>query len=314
GQESPELPRGVTRRVRLALPPPGFGEVEEEEEEEEEEEGSGPTLLASAEGDQRVALPNGQAQGTLTEGQSPPRLRPHRRRERALQQRTERLPKKNRGRSARCRLQARHWLSWPVTSQRTRSLRFQGTDGKERPAPCQALERFCVHPRGALSAEPPEVTVTRRAGQDDTETLTCRAHGFYPREIDMAWTRDGEVWLQDAFRGVLAPNSDGTFHAWLSVRLDPWDIGHFLCCVEHDALQTPVELTWEEPASILDHLIWPTMGVLVLLPAVVLAVLSLKTLCGAYGPASSECVPLLLGLSKAGQAPLGCIWGPGRIR
>uniref|UniRef100_A0A8D2KQZ5 Ig-like domain-containing protein n=1 Tax=Varanus komodoensis TaxID=61221 RepID=A0A8D2KQZ5_VARKO len=157
---------------------------------------------------------------------------------------------------------------------------------QERPPPCQALERFCVHPRDALSAEPPKVTVAGRAGQDDTETLICRDHGFYPREIDMAWTRDGEVWLQDASHGVLAPNSDGTFYAWLSVRLDPWDRECFLCRVEHDALQTPVELAWEEP----------------------------EALRGAYGPASGECVPLLLGLSKAGQAPLGCKRGPGRIR
>uniref|UniRef100_A0A8D2IP33 Ig-like domain-containing protein n=1 Tax=Varanus komodoensis TaxID=61221 RepID=A0A8D2IP33_VARKO len=84
---------------------------------------------------------------------------------------------------------------------------------------------------------------------DDTETLICRDHGFYPREIDMAWTRDGEVWLQDASHGVLAPNSDGTFYAWLSVRLDPWDRECFLCRVEHDALQTPVELAWEEPGE-----------------------------------------------------------------
>ncbi|XP_044282713.1 H-2 class I histocompatibility antigen, alpha chain-like, partial [Varanus komodoensis] len=157
---------------------------------------------------------------------------------------------------------------------------------QERPAPCQALERFCIHPRGALSAEPPEVTVTRRAGQDDTETLTCRAYGFYPQEIDMVWTRDGEVRQQDASREVLAPNSDGTFYAWLSVKINPWDRVRFLCRVEHDALQTPVELAWEEPASILDHLIWPTTGVLVLLPGIVLAVLSLKALRGAYGPAS----------------------------
>uniref|UniRef100_A0A8D2IGH6 Ig-like domain-containing protein n=1 Tax=Varanus komodoensis TaxID=61221 RepID=A0A8D2IGH6_VARKO len=147
---------------------------------------------------------------------------------------------------------------------------------QERPAPCQALERFCIHPRGALSAEPPEVTVTRRAGQDDTETLTCRAYGFYPQEIDMVWTRDGEVRQQDASREVLAPNSDGTFYAWLSVKINPWDRVRFLCRVEHDALQTPVELAWEEPASILDHLIWPTTGVLVLLPGIVLAVLSLS--------------------------------------
>ncbi|XP_044300023.1 HLA class II histocompatibility antigen, DM beta chain-like [Varanus komodoensis] len=99
------------------------------------------------------------------------------------------------------------------------------------------------------SAEPPKMKLTRKAGQDDTETLPCWAHGFYPREIDMAWTRDGEVWLPDTFRGVLAPNSDGTYHAWVGIRIDPAERGRFRCRVGHDALPEPLNLAWEEPGG-----------------------------------------------------------------
>ncbi|KAH0630649.1 hypothetical protein JD844_013902, partial [Phrynosoma platyrhinos] len=79
------------------------------------------------------------------------------------------------------------------------------------------------------------------------ETLICRAHGFYPQEIDATWTKDGEVWVQDTFRGVLAPNSDGTYHTWLGIKIDPKERDRYRCRVEHDGLLEPLELAWEEP-------------------------------------------------------------------
>ncbi|KAF7235111.1 Major histocompatibility complex class I-related gene protein [Varanus komodoensis] len=96
-------------------------------------------------------------------------------------------------------------------------------------------------------AEPPVVKVTHEQGRDGTETLTCRAFGFYPKEIDIVWTKDGEVWLQDTFSGVVAPNSDGTYHAWASVRLDPQDRDRYRCRVGHDSLLGPLGFAWEEP-------------------------------------------------------------------
>uniref|UniRef100_A0A8D2J6T5 Ig-like domain-containing protein n=1 Tax=Varanus komodoensis TaxID=61221 RepID=A0A8D2J6T5_VARKO len=85
-------------------------------------------------------------------------------------------------------------------------------------------------------AQPPKVKVTRRAGPGSTETLTCHAQGFYPRRIDVKWSRDKEVWVQESSRGVLAPNSDGTFYFWLGIEIDPAERQHFWCHVEHETL------------------------------------------------------------------------------
>ncbi|XP_007444212.3 major histocompatibility complex class I-related gene protein-like, partial [Python bivittatus] len=93
-----------------------------------------------------------------------------------------------------------------------------------------------------LRREAPVVTVSSRTEDDDgMETHVCRVDGFYPKEIDASWRRDGEVWLQDTFRGSVAPNADGTYHYWLSIRIDPQERDRYRCHVEHDGLQEPVD-------------------------------------------------------------------------
>ncbi|XP_070593210.1 major histocompatibility complex class I-related gene protein-like isoform X2 [Erythrolamprus reginae] len=101
-----------------------------------------------------------------------------------------------------------------------------------------------------LRTEPPVVTMSSRTEvEDGMETHVCRVHGFYPREIDASWTRDGEVWLQDTFHGLLAPNADGTYHYWISIQIDPKERGRYRCHVEHDGLQDPLDLELKEPTN-----------------------------------------------------------------
>ncbi|KAG8148214.1 putative MHC class I antigen protein, partial [Naja naja] len=101
-----------------------------------------------------------------------------------------------------------------------------------------------------LRTGPPGVTVRGKTEvEDGMEMHVCRLDGFYPREIDASWTRDGEVWEEETFHGFLAPNADGTYHYWLSIRIDPKERGHYRCHVEHDGLQEPLDLALEEPTN-----------------------------------------------------------------
>nr|XP_056723201.1 major histocompatibility complex class I-related gene protein-like [Euleptes europaea] len=120
------------------------------------------------------------------------------------------------------------------------------------------LEEECIHwlqmfldygKESLLKREPPVVRVVRKADYDGLETLVCRAHGFHPREIDATWTKDGEVWEQETFHGGFIPNSDGTYHTWLSVKIHPKDRDRYRCHVEHESLLEPLDLAWEEPVS-----------------------------------------------------------------
>ncbi|KAL7986508.1 hypothetical protein Chor_011674 [Crotalus horridus] len=94
----------------------------------------------------------------------------------------------------------------------------------------------------SLREVPPVVTMSSRTEADGIERHVCRIHGFYPREIDASWTRDGEFWLQDTFHEFLAPNSDGTYYYSLGIQIDPKERGRYRCHVEHDGLQQPLDL------------------------------------------------------------------------
>ncbi|XP_067321545.1 major histocompatibility complex class I-related gene protein-like [Anolis sagrei] len=135
------------------------------------------------------------------------------------------------------------------------------------------LQRYLEYGKEILlRTEKPEVTVTRKEDYDGMETLICRVGGFHPKEIDIDWKRDGEVWLQDTYHGLVSPNSDGTYYTWRSIKVDPKERERYKCHVEHDGLPNPVDVAWEEPASNLWVIIACVVGVLVVLLAAGIAV------------------------------------------
>uniref|UniRef100_H9GQU0 Ig-like domain-containing protein n=2 Tax=Anolis carolinensis TaxID=28377 RepID=H9GQU0_ANOCA len=118
------------------------------------------------------------------------------------------------------------------------------------------LQRFVEYGKESLlRRETPVVTISRKAYYDGLETLLCRVHGFYPKEIDVNWKRDGEVWVQDTFSGGILPNADGTYHTWISIEVEPKERDRYRCHVEHDSLEEPLVLAWEDRGSV-----WPLVG------------------------------------------------------
>ncbi|XP_067321548.1 H-2 class I histocompatibility antigen, Q10 alpha chain-like isoform X2 [Anolis sagrei] len=120
-----------------------------------------------------------------------------------------------------------------------------------------------------LRTEVPDVKVARKVDYDGMETLICHVGGFYPKEIDINWKRDGEVWMQDIYHGLVSPNSDGTYYTWRSVTVDPKERERYKCHVEHDALPNPVDMAWEEPAFNLGLIIGCVVGVFILIASLV---------------------------------------------
>ncbi|XP_054832737.1 major histocompatibility complex class I-related gene protein-like [Eublepharis macularius] len=125
------------------------------------------------------------------------------------------------------------------------------------------LQKRLEYGKEALQrTERPTVKVARKEGYGGQETLICQTHGFYPKEIEIAWTKDGEVKWQDTLTGGVVPNSDGTYHTWLSIEVDPKDRGRYRCQVGHDSLREPLHLAWEEPASNVGLIVGVLLGVL----------------------------------------------------
>ncbi|XP_032065634.1 uncharacterized protein LOC116503370 isoform X2 [Thamnophis elegans] len=94
--------------------------------------------------------------------------------------------------------------------------------------------------------EPPVGKVTRKVVNDSLEVLICQAFGFYPKEIQATWMRDGEVCQYETLHRNVAPNSDGTYNVQLSIEIDPKERNHFRCHLEHEGLQEPLDLAWKE--------------------------------------------------------------------
>uniref|UniRef100_A0A8C6VEZ5 Ig-like domain-containing protein n=1 Tax=Naja naja TaxID=35670 RepID=A0A8C6VEZ5_NAJNA len=91
---------------------------------------------------------------------------------------------------------------------------------------------------------PPVGKVSHKEVNDSLEVLICQAFGFYPKEIQATWRRDGEVWKDKTLHRNMAPNSDRTYYVWLSIEIDPKERDRFRCHLEHEGLQEPLDLAF----------------------------------------------------------------------
>uniref|UniRef100_A0A8C6VDW8 Ig-like domain-containing protein n=1 Tax=Naja naja TaxID=35670 RepID=A0A8C6VDW8_NAJNA len=105
------------------------------------------------------------------------------------------------------------------------------------------LQRYLSYQKEVLKkTEPPVGKLTHKEVDDSLEVLTCQAFGFYHKEIQATWTRDGEVWKYETLHRNMAPNSDGTYFVRLSIDIDPKERDRFQCHLEHKGLQEPLVL------------------------------------------------------------------------
>ncbi|KAL8213631.1 UNVERIFIED_CONTAM: hypothetical protein K2H54_067548 [Gekko kuhli] len=134
--------------------------------------------------------------------------------------------------------------------------------------PCvEWLRRYLDYGSETLQrTEAPVARVACKKGYDGRETLFCQLYGFYPKEIEVTWMKDGEDRTAETLTGGVVPNSDGTYHTWLSIEVDPKEKDRYWCRVGHDSLLEPLELAWEEPAPNL----WLLVGVFGVFDAILL--------------------------------------------
>nr|BAG69355.1 MHC class I alpha chain 1 [Gallus gallus] len=133
----------------------------------------------------------------------------------------------------------------------------------------EGLRRYVEYRKAELGRrERPEVRVWGKEA-DGILTLSCRAHGFYPRPIAVSWLKDGAVRGQDAQSGGIVPNGDGTYHTWVTIDAQPGDGDKYQCRVEHASLPQPSLYSWEPPQP---NLVPIVAGVAVAIVAIAIVV------------------------------------------
>ncbi|XP_070592587.1 major histocompatibility complex class I-related gene protein-like [Erythrolamprus reginae] len=111
----------------------------------------------------------------------------------------------------------------------------------------ERLRRYLFYQKMVLKkTEPPVGKVTHKVVNDSLQVLICQAFGFYPKEIQATWMRDGEICKYKTLPRNVAPNSDGTYYVWLSIEINPKERHHFWCHLKHEGLQEPLILAFKQ--------------------------------------------------------------------
>ncbi|CAM5159646.1 unnamed protein product [Eretmochelys imbricata] len=124
--------------------------------------------------------------------------------------------------------------------------------------------------------EPPRVQVSDRPSRDaGLTTLSCRVHGFYPRNVAVVWLKKGVAMQQETNRGTVVPSGDGTYQTRATIDIDPSRETDYTCCVEHPSLAEDLRVPWKPKSSVM-LIVGIVIGVLVLVAAVAGAVVFLR--------------------------------------
>ncbi|XP_063287615.1 class I histocompatibility antigen, F10 alpha chain-like [Pelobates fuscus] len=88
----------------------------------------------------------------------------------------------------------------------------------------------------------PEVKVFSQQSDGVTE-LHCQVYGFYPRDVDVNWKKNGIEIPTDEAKQVL-PNTDGTYQIRATVEVQPVEGESYACHVDHSSLKEPLIVIW----------------------------------------------------------------------
>uniref|UniRef100_A0A8C3T074 Ig-like domain-containing protein n=1 Tax=Chelydra serpentina TaxID=8475 RepID=A0A8C3T074_CHESE len=92
--------------------------------------------------------------------------------------------------------------------------------------------------------EPPRVHVSDRPSWNGLTTLSCRVHGFYPRNVAVVWLKKGVAMPQETNRGDVVPSGDGTYQTRATIEIDPSSETDYTGCVEHPSLAEDLRVPW----------------------------------------------------------------------
>ncbi|KAM4640585.1 class I histocompatibility antigen, F10 alpha chain-like isoform 1-T2 [Discoglossus pictus] len=102
----------------------------------------------------------------------------------------------------------------------------------------------------------PGVKVSQQQS-DGVVKLHCWVYGFYPRDVDVKWVKNGldDVYSEEAKQ--ILPNPDGTYQTRVTVEVTPQEGDSYECHVDHSSLDETMMMIipWDPPTHISVHII-----------------------------------------------------------
>ncbi|XP_074873770.1 class I histocompatibility antigen, F10 alpha chain-like [Carettochelys insculpta] len=139
------------------------------------------------------------------------------------------------------------------------------------------LEKYLAYGRETLQQKKrPSAQVSARPAAGGLTTLSCRAHGFYPRDVAVVWLKNGVARPQETLRSGVVPSGDRTYQTLATIEVDPSSDDEYTCCVEHSSLAEDLRVPWAPKSNVL-LIVGVVIGVLVLVAAVAGAVFFLRS-------------------------------------
>ncbi|XP_041429511.1 major histocompatibility complex class I-related gene protein-like isoform X2 [Xenopus laevis] len=102
-----------------------------------------------------------------------------------------------------------------------------------------SLPFYTVH-----CAVPPKVKVSSSESESGTK-LHCWVYGFYPRDVEVKWIKNGRDEIYSEESAEILPNPDGTYQIRVSVEVTPEEGATYSCHVDHSSLEKTMVVPFE---------------------------------------------------------------------
>ncbi|KAK1153371.1 major histocompatibility complex class I-related gene protein-like isoform X2 [Acipenser oxyrinchus oxyrinchus] len=118
----------------------------------------------------------------------------------------------------------------------------------------QSLQWYIQYGMETLQKKVPAVTLIQRKVRESAGTdVICHVTGFYPREVEVNWIRDGEALLEEGvWSGEVLPNEDRTYQLRKILTVSPEDQKKhsYSCQVDHSSLDEKMDVKWVPEAAL----------------------------------------------------------------
>ncbi|KAE8588411.1 hypothetical protein XENTR_v10022521 [Xenopus tropicalis] len=106
----------------------------------------------------------------------------------------------------------------------------------------QHLPSFLPCIKSYLDKKVPHVKLS---GSESGTKLHCRVYGFYPRDVEVKWIKNGRDEIHSEEAAQILPNPDGTYQIRVSVGVTPEGGATYSCHIDHSSLENPLVVPFE---------------------------------------------------------------------